>query len=207
MTQSVKSKIIARIHGKGRGGAYSAKDFLDLGSRGSVDVALSNLTRVGSIRRVIRGIYDFPGVSDELGGILSPIADQVAHAIARKHGWRILASGAQATNLLGLSTQVPAKTVYLSDGPSKTIKLGNQVIQFTHVEPKTLGTTSRTNGLIIQALRYLGKESVNPRIMQKLSGIIDESDRSKLLADTQYRTDWIHEIAKQVVALPDENDG
>jgi len=178
-----------------------------LGSRGSVDMALSGLIKEGIIRRVIRGIYDYPLFNNELGGELNPIADQVAQAIARKHGWRILASGAQATNLLGLSTQVPAKIVYLSDGPSRNIQLGKRIIQFKHVEPKTLGATSRTNGLIIQALRHIGKESVDSSVVHQLSRLINESDRRKLLTDTQYRTDWIYDVAKQIVAKEDKVDG
>ena len=113
--QSVAHKALKRIHNKGSGFSFTAKDFLDLGSRGAVDVALSTLTKQGKIRRISRGLYDYPKHSELLGGMLGPDFDQVAHAIARKSGIRIQPSGALAANLLGLSEQVPAKLVYLTE--------------------------------------------------------------------------------------------
>ncbi len=136
--QSLADKTITRIQRKGRGFAFSGKDFLDLGSRASVDKALSKLTEDGQIRRISRGIYDYPRVSKALGGELSPDYDQVAHAIARKNGVRIEASGAWAANLLGLSPQVPAKIVYLTNGTSRSYRIGNQTIEFQRVGPKDL---------------------------------------------------------------------
>ena len=98
--QSITDKILTRIRRNGHGRAYSSKDFLDIGSRASVDHALSALTKSGEIRRVARGIYEYPKVNPDLGGQLSPDYDSVARAIARKNGVRIEPSGAWAANLL-----------------------------------------------------------------------------------------------------------
>ncbi len=98
--QSIADKIIKRIRGKGRGQAYTNKQFLDLGSRAAVDKALSRLTKRKLIRRLKPGIYDYPRVNPKLGGILSPSRDNVAQAIAKKNGIRIQPSGAQAANAL-----------------------------------------------------------------------------------------------------------
>ena len=204
---TVKEKILSRMKRQGHGRAYSPKDFLDLGSRGSVDVALSQLVESGSIRRVTRGIYDCPESSALLGGELSPDLDQVARATARKHGWRILASGAQAANALGLTTQVPAKAVYLSDGPTRSLRLGKRTLLFKHVEPKTLGAASEVNGLVVQALRYLGKAGVADATVGRLTRTLSAADRKALLGDTQYSTDWIHEVAKRIVTKGEQPDG
>jgi hypothetical protein len=204
---TVKDKILARMKRQRRGTAYSPKDFLDLGSRGSVDVALSQLVKSGSIRRVKRGIYDYPESSALLGTELSPDLDQVARATARRHGWRVLASGAQAANALGLSTQVPAKAVYLSDGPTRSLQLGRRTLLFKHVEPKTLGAASEVNGLVIQALRYLGKEGVTDATVKRIARTLSAADKRTLLHDTQYSTDWIHEIAKRIVTEGDGSHG
>ena len=142
--QSIANKIISRIKRNGAGFSFTAKDFLDLGSRGAVDMALSTLARSGKIRRVSRGVYDYPRHSELLGGLLAPDFDQIAHAIARKTGIRIQPSGALAANLLGLSEQVPAKIVYLTDGRSRTIRIGSQTITFKQTSPKELLPNEKT---------------------------------------------------------------
>src|ERR1035438_10354000 len=101
----------------GRSGASMA-----VASRLTVDSALHRLEKRGEIRRVIRGIYDYPRFSKLLDQHLSPDIDQVARALARKFRWRIQPTGAKALNFLGLSTQVPARAVYLSDGPDRVAK-------------------------------------------------------------------------------------
>src|SRR5438132_9319993 len=110
--QTMQDQILARIDRLGPGKAFSAKDFLDIATRGSIDVALGGLTRKGKIRRVRRGLYDMPKVNPALGGKLSPDIDEAARAIARRQRWKIVPEGAWAANLLGLSTQVPAKIIY-----------------------------------------------------------------------------------------------
>ena len=109
--QTMRDQIVARIERLGEGKAFSAKDFLDIASRGTIDMALTSLTRRGIIRRVRRGLYDMPKVNRALGGELSPDIDEAARAIARRQRWKIVPEGAWAANLLGLSTQVPAKII------------------------------------------------------------------------------------------------
>jgi hypothetical protein len=84
---------------------------------------------------------------------LSPDTDQVARALARKFNWRIQPSGATALNLLGLSTQVPARAVYLSDGPDRSYTVGNTGLDFEHTALKEVGFKLRESGLIVQALK------------------------------------------------------
>ena len=124
--QSIENKVINRIYGNGRGWSFSKKDFLDLADDGAIRLSLMRLTERGTIRRVIRGIYDYPRFSELLQETMGSDLDQIAHALARKFGWRIQVSGNTALNLLGLSTQVPAQAVYLSDGPSKTYEIGKR---------------------------------------------------------------------------------
>src|ERR1700747_403109 len=119
-TQSIDSRIIATIHGRGRGSVFVPADFLDIGSREAVGLALHRLARKGTIRRLARGVYDFPKQHPVLG-LLSPSADDVAKALAGRDRPRLQPSGAYAANALGLSDQVPARAVYLTDGPSRTV--------------------------------------------------------------------------------------
>ena len=196
--QTVKGKIAARIHRKSAGYAFSPKDFLDLGSRGSIDMALSALVQSGSVRRVSRGIYDCPRFSDILNKHVPPDIDHVAQALARKHGWRIQVTGAMAANLLGLSTQVPAKVVYIVDGPGRTIKVGNTTVQFRKAAPKDLNVENPRSALVIQALKFLGRKSTNEKVLSQVADRLSADDRKKLLRDTRFGTDWIFEAAKKI---------
>ena len=196
--QSIKNKILARIRGRGRGCAFSSKDFLDLGNRNSVDKALSRLCTQGIIRRVSTGIYDFPRKDEELGGKLSPDMHKVAHAIARKNGVRIQPSGAQAANLLGISTQVPAQVVYLTNGKSRTVNIANRTLIFKRVEPREMQPGSDIGFLVTQALRYMGRDQVGKNVIDYLRRQLSESDRKKLLKEAQYLEDWIWEAARRI---------
>ena len=128
------------ISGHGRGWAFSSNDLIHKFSRQEIDNTLSDLVAQGKIRRVARGIYDYPRYSELLEQELSPDIEQVAHAYARKFNWLIEASGDTALNILGLSTQVVANYIYLSNGSSKKYEiLGNIVIQFKKSALKNIG--------------------------------------------------------------------
>ncbi len=198
--QSVSDKILTRIRRQRRGHAFSSKDFLDIGSRASVDHALSALAKTGKIRRVARGIYDYPKVSPDLGGELSPDCDSVARAIARKNGVRIEPTGAWAANLLGLSTQVPAKIIYLTNGTSRTYQVGNQKIAFQRVGPKELLPKPGLSILVVQALRHLGQDRVDDSVVRRLRNQLSPADRKALLRDARYSADWIFEVVKRITA-------
>jgi site-specific DNA-cytosine methylase len=155
MQQPIEQKILSRIYGNGRGWAFSPADFADLGARPTIDSALHRREREGIIRRVIRGIYDYPRQSKALGGPVSPNIDQVADALARKFVWRIQPNGATAQNLLGLSTQVPARLVYLSDGPDRSYTVGKTSLAFEHTALKEAGFKLQESRLVVQALMLL----------------------------------------------------
>jgi hypothetical protein len=196
--QTMKDKVLARIERLDAGKAFSAKDFLDIASRGSIDMALSTLTRTNQIRRVRRGLYDRPKISAILGGMLSPDIDEAARAIARKQRWKIVPEGAWAANLLGLSTQVPAKISYLIDGPSKNIPIGRRIIHFRHARPKVIAGLDGKSALVVQALRYLGRDAVGEREIQRLRISLSPSEKRSLLKDTRFGVDWIYAAAKQI---------
>jgi hypothetical protein len=198
MSQTIETKLSYRIRGNGGGWAFSPKDFLDLGGRPTVDSALHRLTQRGEVRRVVRGIYDYPRFSKLLGQQLSPDVDQVARAIARKFHWRIQPSGATAANLLGLSTQVPARAVYLSDGPDRSYKIGNTTLAFEHTALKEAGFKLKESGLIVQALKSLGSERITPEVISTIRTWLPESLRAKVLADTRTATGWVYTAIQQI---------
>lgn len=144
-----------RARARGRGGVFTPSDFLDVAGRAAVDQALSRLAKGGKLRRLTRGLYDFPKVHQKLGP-LAPAPDDVAQALARETGSRVQIAGARAANALGLSTQVPAKSTYLTDGPSRRVVLGKRVVDLRHASPKHLIAPGSQAGMVVQALRHLG---------------------------------------------------
>lgn len=201
--QSLVGKILARIYGHGKGYAFSSKDFVDLADRSAVDQTLSRLCSRGIIRRVVRGVYDFPEDHPDFG-TLSPDFRQVAHAIARKNGIDIQPSGAVAANVLGLSTQVPAKIVYLTNGKSRTLHLGNRKLELKRVSPKELQPGSAIGALVIQALRYLGKENTTKQTVEYLREKLSAQDRKRVLKDARYSEDWIWKAAQSIAEGSDK---
>jgi Family of unknown function (DUF6088) len=196
--QTMRDQIVTRIERLGGGKAFSAKDFLDIASRGTIDMALGSLARSGTIRRIRRGLYDMPRVNNRLGGKLSPDIDEAAQAIARRQRWKIVPEGAWAANLLGLSTQVPAKIIYLTDGPNNEVLIGRRSIHFKHARPKAMAGLEGKFALVVQALRHLGKEEIGPREIEKLRTALSPAEKRRLVKDTRFGVDWIYEVAKRI---------
>ena len=186
------------IAGHGRGWAFSPSDLIPRYSRQQADDLLSQLVKSGKIRRVARGMYDYPGYSELLKKELSPDIDQVAQAYARKFNWRIEVSGETALNLLGLSTQVAASYVYLSDGPSRSYKVMGQSLAFRKSALKHVGFKYRESALLVQSLLALGKPHITPEVIGKLRKWLKPELRDKVLKDTRNSTGWVYELIQQV---------
>src|ERR1700733_15378580 len=195
--QPMRDQIVARIERLGEGKAFSAKDFLDIASRGTIDMALGSLTRSGIIRRIQRGLYDMPKLNTALGGKLSPDIDETARAIARRQRWKIVPEGAWAANLLGLSTQVPAKIIYLTDGPNNEVLIGRRSIHFKHARPKAMAGLEGKFALVVQALRHLGKDGVSTQEIETLRRTLSPAEKRRLVKDTRFGVDWIYEVRKR----------
>ena len=198
--QTIDNRVISRIYGSGRGSAFTPNAFLDLGSRGAVDKALSRLAAKGTIRRLARGLYDYPQEHPELG-VLSPNIQKVAKALAGKDRIRLQPAGAYAANLLGLSEQVPAKVVFLTDGPSRTVKIGRQEIQLRRTTPRNMAMAGRLSGLLMQALRHLGKEHITPTRVAHLKRTLPARERQRLLKDLPLAPAWMHPLLRELAGV------
>jgi hypothetical protein len=195
--QSVDSSMLSRIYGDGRGSVFTPSRFLDLGSRDAVDKVLSRLVQKGTIRRLARGLYDYPE-HHQIMGILAPSPDAIAQALAGKQGIRLQPSGAYAANRLGLSTQVPARIVYLTDGPSRTVRVGNQEIRLQRTTPRIMGPSDRISGLVIQALRHLGQRHVDDAVIQTLQRKLSDQDKKRLIKDIAYAPAWVGKHLREI---------
>ena len=197
VTNPIDQAMLARIKTRGDDWVFAPTDFVDLGTRPAVDKALSRMAATGVIRRVSRGLYDVPR-QHPIVGTTAPSVDKTARALAGKAGARLQPTGAYAANLLGLSDQVPAKVVFLTDGRSKRIRLGQLDIVLKQTSPRTMATAGKISGLVIQALRYLGKAHVNDNTVKRLERKLSADDRKQLLADLAYAPTWIGNIMRRL---------
>jgi hypothetical protein len=203
MSQLIEKKVTSRIYGNKMGWVFTPIHFLDLGNRSAVSKALERLVKRGTIRRLARGLYDYPQKHSKLGNLPANY-EQIGKALAGKDNLRIQPSGAYAANLLGLTEQVSAKIVFLTDGANRTINIGNQKIIFKKTTPKNMATAGRISGLVIQALRYIGKNQTDAQIIGKLLRRLSPEDKQQLINDIRYAPAWIGEIFRK---LKNENHG
>lgn len=199
--QSVDSQVLARILGKGRGWVFTPRDFLDLGSRRAVGLALMRHSAAGTIRRLARGLYDYPRIDPRLGE-LAASTDEIANALKGRDSVRLQVSGGHAANQLGISDQVPMRTVFLTDGPSRKVQIGRRQIVLKQTTPRQMATAGRVSGTVIQALRWLGQHNVDERIVKALRRNLAQSDKQQLLKDLRHAPAWVAEVMRKIAQEP-----
>jgi hypothetical protein len=196
--KTTANKIINRIYGHGRGWCFTSNHFRGLGSPEAIRISLYRLEKKGIIRRLAHGLYDYPKKHPTIG-FLSPTPGHVAKAIAERDAIRIHPSGAYAANLLGLTEQVPARSVFLTDGPGRRIRIGGQEIQLKRTTPRNLATEGKTSGTLIQALRHIGKKQITRRHIEHLRRTLDDNAKSQLKKDFIYSPYWMHPIITEII--------
>ncbi|MGI6241082.1 MAG: DUF6088 family protein [Candidatus Omnitrophota bacterium] len=197
MAQTIDNMIVSRIYGRHRGWVFTPMQFLDLGSRMAVDQTLGRLTKAGIIRRLTRGLYDYPVKHPDFGD-LPPNYDRVAQALVGRDNLKIQPSGAYAANLLGLTEQVPAKIVFFTDGPNRKVQIGKQTIVLKRTTPRNMATAGRISGLVIQALRYLKQGNIDSTVVAKLKRRLSDADKNMLMNDIRYAPAWIGDIFRKI---------
>jgi hypothetical protein len=198
-TIPMTDRIMKRIRGKGRGWVFTPKHFIDYGTRGAIDMALSRLTKAGRIRRVGRGLYDYPRHHAMLG-TLSPDTDSLADALSIQAGDTLAPSGAAAANSLGLSTQVPARASYAINGRSRTKRAAGRSVTLRHSRAPVLEGVPDDANAVVQALAYLGKNEVDADVIQRFARRIDDKDMKALLQARSHLSGWMGDVVLKIAA-------
>lgn len=170
----------------------AAKELLHLGTRAAVDQTLSRLVRSGRLIRVSRGLYVRP-IQGRFG-VRPPEAATLVQAIVEQRGESVVPHGAAAANELGLTTQVPVREVYLTSGPTRKLRLGNQVIELRHAPAWQLALPGRKAGAVIRALAWLGPQQASHAI-EAVRGELSESERNAIVELRRILPTW---MAQQV---------
>ncbi|MCJ7582323.1 MAG: DUF6088 family protein [Candidatus Aminicenantes bacterium] len=194
---SINNKIVNRMYGKGRGWCFTQKDFFDLGSPGAIRITLHRLEKKSVIRRITRGLYEYPKKHVTIG-LLSPSPEKIIEALSVRDAIHFLPSGAYSANLLGLSEQVPAKIVFLTNGSTRRVKVGRQEIILKRTSPKIL-KAGKDSGMVILALKHLGKTQVKRQHTEHLKISLNNSTKRQLQKDRKYAPIWMQPIIDNIV--------
>ena len=191
MKKSVKDKILTKIVRHGRGWIFSAQDFMPEFKRYEIDTSLKTLSDEGTIRKICRGIYDYPPYSELLKQPAAPDLYEVAKVFGAKFRWSIYPSGDTALNFFGLSTQIPAKLIFRSNGPTKTLETAFGTIYFKHSALRETSFECMESGLVVQALREIGQANLTPDIAARIKNKFDASLLRKIRRDIISSANWI----------------
>jgi hypothetical protein len=180
--EKVQRNIERSLSMKNDGNLIFPSDFRGFGSTAAIKKALSRLAQEGTLKRAAHGIYYMPKIDPVLGE-LHPGAEDVATMLAKKEKIRIRPAGAFALNKLGLSTQVPTRLVYITDGPPRQLKIGKLEIKFKATSHKKLATIGQISALVIQALEELDVNYIDPDTAAKIKKLLLKEDPKKLKHD------------------------
>lgn len=190
MSLSIHNQITNSIKARKRGQLIFPNNFLRIGPETAIHQSLSRLVKEGMLLRLAHGIYLYPKRDKELG-VLYPSTEEIAQAIAKKEKIRILPTGSYALNKLGLSTQVPTKVVYLTDGKARKLAIGKSTITFKLTMPRKLAAKGKVSSLVIQALDELGRENVTRELLERLHTVLQVEKTSTLRSNAKRAAAWI----------------
>ena len=198
MKKNYKELVVEKIESLEHGSIFIANDFLEIASYERVRNILNRLVSDGVIHRILKGVYYQPRYIELIGEYESPNVHQIALTTARKYNWTIAPSGNTALNILGLSTQVPAKWSYLSDGRYITYSFNEINIEFKRRTNAEISKMSTTTAMVIQAIKAIGKENVTKEHIDSIKKRISSEDRDALLIEGKTATAWIFEKLRMI---------
>lgn len=178
--------------------AFIALDFVDIADYKAISKSLERLEDNGKIRRVTRGVYDCPKYSELLGEYEAPSPHHIAIAIARNNNWTIAPSGNTALNQLGLSTQVAAYWLYISDGPYRIYDINKIKIEFRHRNNKEISGMSYKTAMVIQAIKTLKQQYMSEDTIRQLKQNLTDIEKAKLFDEAKQTTTWVYAIIKKI---------
>lgn len=195
---SIDDQVEHIINKRKTGSILFSEDFQELNNSGAVKVALHRLVKRGDLKRLARGIFTKPKYNELVGDVL-PTTEAIALAIAKRDKARILPTGSYAMHVLGLTTQIPLKLVYLTDGSPRKITIGKRTIQFKKTSPKNLALKGDISKLVVQALKEIGKAQATKNEINKIQNLLKKEDRKTLKHDIALAPQWIAEIMTKAI--------
>ena len=144
------------------------------------------------------GIYWMPVIDPILGEIM-PSMEEIAEAVAVKERVRIKPSGAFALNMLGLTEKRPESLVYLTNGTSRKISIGDASIRFKATRARKLSGIGKYSSLAILALEDIGIEGIDPELKDRLKLLLLKEDPKSLQHDVKLASAKVSEFVAELV--------
>ncbi len=157
---------------------------------------LARLARRGRLMRVARGLC--VTVTASCFGPVPPPVDKMIQSLADITGHAIVRHGAAAANALGLTTQVPVRQIYLTDGRARTLNLGKQVIEIRRVPKWMLVLGDSLASDIVRALEWLGPDLAEHTV-GKLAVQIGQDHWNTVLETRTHLPPWMVEAIQNGV--------
>jgi hypothetical protein len=195
---SIHNQIETKIKTLKKGTILFTTDFIEFGTAENVKKVLLRLEKKEVLIRLAHGIYLYPK-KDKVLGILFPSTEEIALAIAKRDKARIISTGIQALQQLGLSTQVAMNVVYLTDGAPRKIKVGKRTITFKKTTPKNLTIKDKKLNVVIQGLKELGKENVDDNAKLKIKKVLQQMTIESIKEDSVAAPTWIRNTILELI--------
>lgn len=180
---------------------FVCKDFSNITNIRNVKVILNRFIKENIIFRLIDGIYYKPKFFDEISEYVPLSIYAVARKIALNYDWNICPAGEAALNYLGLSTQVISRYIFRSDGPYRDYDIEGKLLSFRHTNNISIKNMSLKTAIVIEALRYKGKEKVTKEDIYQIGRVLNNEDKEKLLVESSKTLSWVYEIIKEIVRI------
>ena len=196
----IKTLVLEKIRKMPRGTIFFIDDFIELGSLGSVRLALMERKKEGLILRPARGIYCYPKIQSEYSGFITPTAESIAEALAAKERVRIIPYGDQSAYRLGLTGLQLSNLKYLTDGPSREINLTEgKKIFFNHTsEVKMFDFCNETMQMVSSAIRVLTEECLDGEKKRKIHKHLRTVPDEEFMKDITIPPAWVGEIMLEI---------
>lgn len=198
MENTIHTQVQIKIKELRFGQVFYADIFHDIGNLRAVSKALERMVKRSEIERLTHGVYYKKHPIHPILGTIHPAIEDIAEAIAKRDGVRIIPTGEQALNKLGFSEQVPTNAVYLTDGAKKRLKIGNRTIVFKESVAKNFAPQNEVNRLLIQALRTIGKDHITEQTKHRILDIINKQTPDELTQDLKYAPEWIKRLIENI---------
>lgn len=192
--EAIDAKVLARVRRMRPGLVFTVRSFVGMDAGPS----LNRMVRAGHVRRLASGIWHKPE-NNPLIGEVPPSSPAIAAAVAELNLAVVQPAGGSAANVLGLSDQVPARSVFLTSGPSRSIRLGKRQVILKHAAPKHMAGAGTVAGLIITALRHIGRAHVDDVMLEAVRRAVPATERRKVARLLQGGPDWIAKAAIPVL--------
>jgi len=196
--QSVQDIVNASISAERAGNILVPADFRGYGTQAAIKMALSRAVRSGKVRRLAQGIYFIPFIDPVLGE-LTPSPEGVATQLAEKDKVRIQPAGAFALHKLGLTTQVPTRLVYLTDGHPRKFSIGKATVEFKATTPKKMALQGTISGPLILALEELDLDKLDVVTESKILNLLQREQTALLDHDLRLAKGKVYDYLARLV--------